>query len=100
MSKREPQINLRLPQELKDKVHEIAAENHRSVNSELVRMIESCVDEYYFFKESEGRGHYSFELENESPEEHISEEEYSRRLAKALGLLEEGMKALKEKSQQ
>ncbi|SMG61747.1 Arc family DNA-binding protein [Cedecea sp. NFIX57] len=99
MSKREPQINLRLPQELKDKVHEIAAENHRSVNSELVRMIEACVAEYYFFKESEGQGHYSFEeLEEEIGEEEISEEDYERRINRALSLMQESMKALKEKS--
>lgn len=99
MSKREPQINLRLPQELKDKVHDIATENHRSVNSELVRMVESCVAEYEFFKESEGQGHYSFELlEEREVEEEISEDEYERRINRALSLLQESMKALKEKS--
>ena len=40
MSKRPPQINVRVPEELKQKLHEAAANNERSVNSEIVHRIE------------------------------------------------------------
>ncbi|MEJ6520342.1 Arc family DNA-binding protein [Shewanella bicestrii] len=61
MSRKDPQLNIRLPQSLKDKVTAIANENKRSVNAEVVKMLESCVAQHYFFLDSEGYGHYSFE---------------------------------------
>jgi plasmid stability protein len=40
MARRDPQINIRLSEELKQKVHEKAEANGRSVNAELVDRIE------------------------------------------------------------
>ncbi|ECE0459769.1 Arc family DNA-binding protein [Salmonella enterica] len=40
MTKRDPQINVRLPQELKDELHAIAERNKRSVNAEVIAAIE------------------------------------------------------------
>ncbi|HDL8226823.1 TPA: Arc family DNA-binding protein [Yersinia enterocolitica] len=41
---RHPQVNLRLPEELKEKIAEIAALNGRSANAEMVAAIESWVN--------------------------------------------------------
>ena len=43
MSRQDPQINFRLPQELKDQLHELAAKNKRSVNAEMVAAIELAI---------------------------------------------------------
>ncbi|QUX96604.1 hypothetical protein C0J08_14885 [Marinomonas sp. CT5] len=43
MTKRNPQINVRLPEELKQMVHDRAEKNGRSVNSEIVEIIERAV---------------------------------------------------------
>lgn len=43
MVRSEPQINIRLPQELKDKIIERAASNKRSVNAEVVAALEMVV---------------------------------------------------------
>lgn len=40
---RDPQINVRLPQDLKDAVHEMAADNKRSVNAEIVAILLNAV---------------------------------------------------------
>ncbi|MBJ9817977.1 Arc family DNA-binding protein [Citrobacter koseri] len=40
MTKRDPQINVRLPQELKEKLHQLAEKNKRSVNTEVIAAIE------------------------------------------------------------
>ena len=40
MARRDPQINVRVPEELKDKLHQSAAESGRSVNSEIVTRLE------------------------------------------------------------
>jgi len=42
-SARDPQINVRLPQDLKDAVHNMAADNKRSVNSEIVAVLLEAV---------------------------------------------------------
>ena len=39
-----PQVNLRLPEDLKEKVAELAASNGRSANAEMVAAIESWVE--------------------------------------------------------
>lgn len=44
--KRDPQINIRLPQELKDKVHALAEYNKRSVNAEIVKAIEIALSRH------------------------------------------------------
>ncbi|WP_445425173.1 Arc family DNA-binding protein [Alishewanella sp. HL-SH06] len=44
MTIRDPQINIRLPAELKDKIHRLASENKRSVNAEVVAAIEHAVE--------------------------------------------------------
>lgn len=64
MSRQDPQINFRLPQDLKDQLHEMAARNKRSVNAEMVAAIELAIklsDLASSVKESqqvyEARGH-------------------------------------------
>jgi plasmid stability protein len=41
---RHPQVNLRMPEELKEKIAELAASNGRSANAEMVAAIEAWVD--------------------------------------------------------
>lgn len=43
MSREDPKINIRLPADLKDQLHAMAADNKRSVNSEVVAAIEHAV---------------------------------------------------------
>lgn len=43
MARQDPQINFRLPQELKDQLHDLAAKNKRSVNAEMVAAIELAI---------------------------------------------------------
>jgi len=43
MSRQDPQINFRLPQDLKDQLHALAAKNKRSVNAEMVAAIELAI---------------------------------------------------------
>ncbi|EIP3426179.1 Arc family DNA-binding protein [Salmonella enterica] len=43
MPKRNPQLNIRLPQELKDRLGVLASINKRSVNAEAVAAIETAV---------------------------------------------------------
>lgn len=43
MSKRPPQINIRVPEDLKDKLHNAANESGRSVNSEIVARLEKSL---------------------------------------------------------
>ena len=40
MARDEPKVNVRLPQELKDRLHALAAQNKRSVNAEIVAALE------------------------------------------------------------
>jgi len=41
MARTDPQINIRIPQDLKDKLHESASINGRSVNSDITYRLES-----------------------------------------------------------
>lgn len=43
MTKRDPQLNIRLPQELKDRLAILAGSNKRSVNAEAVAAIEMAL---------------------------------------------------------
>lgn len=43
MARDEPKINIRLPQELKEELHSLAARNKRSVNAEAVAAIEKAI---------------------------------------------------------
>lgn len=43
MAREEPKINLRVSQELKDKITARAAENKRSVNAEMVQILEDAL---------------------------------------------------------
>ncbi|WP_440510669.1 Arc family DNA-binding protein [Serratia sarumanii] len=45
MARDEPKVNVRLPQELKDRLHALAAQNKRSVNAEIVAAIEAAIEE-------------------------------------------------------
>jgi hypothetical protein len=41
MSREDPQFKLRLPAELKTRIDEMAAANHRSINAEIIARLES-----------------------------------------------------------
>lgn len=43
MTKRDPQLNIRLPQELKDRLTVLAGKNKRSVNTEAVEAIKMAI---------------------------------------------------------
>ena len=43
MSREDPKVNIRLPADLKEQLHALAAENKRSVNAEVVAAIEKAV---------------------------------------------------------
>lgn len=45
MSREDPQFKLRLPAELKARIDQAAAENHRSINAELIARLESTFSE-------------------------------------------------------
>lgn len=44
MARDEPKVNIRLPQDLKDKLHALALKNKRSVNAEVVSAIEKAIE--------------------------------------------------------
>lgn len=44
MTTRDPQVNIRLPADLKEQLHALAAENKRSVNAEVVAAIEQAIE--------------------------------------------------------
>ncbi|MBK5146000.1 Arc family DNA-binding protein [Budviciaceae bacterium BWR-B9] len=44
MSRRDPQFNVRIPSELKDKLVTLAERNKRSINTEIVAAIEAAVE--------------------------------------------------------
>jgi hypothetical protein len=48
--KRNPQINIRLPEELKEKLHNKALENERSVNFEVVERLQKSLEYDDFLK--------------------------------------------------
>lgn len=43
MAREEPKVYIRLPQDLKDQLHALAAKNKRSVNAEMVAAIELAI---------------------------------------------------------
>ncbi|HFV9294511.1 TPA: Arc family DNA-binding protein [Serratia fonticola] len=45
MTREDPQFNLRLPKELKDKVKQRAALNGRSLNAELVQIVQEAMSQ-------------------------------------------------------
>lgn len=51
MSREDPKVNIRLPADLKDQLHAMAADNKRSVNSEVVAAIEVAVGLHKLEKE-------------------------------------------------
>lgn len=61
---RNPQVNLRLPEELKEKVSRLAEKHKRSANAEMVAAIEYWVEEY---DEMESR-QKTLELVNHNPD--------------------------------
>lgn len=44
MSREDPKVNIRLPADLKEQLHALAAENKRSVNAEVVAAIEQAIE--------------------------------------------------------
>jgi predicted DNA-binding protein len=45
MARDDPQFNLRMSQELKDKISALAKKNKRSLNAEIVAAVESAIEE-------------------------------------------------------
>lgn len=52
---RDPQINIRLPRDLKEDVHEMAAYNKRSVNAEIVAVLLDAVRKHKLNNQSQAR---------------------------------------------
>lgn len=59
-----PQVNLRLPEELKDKVAKLADKHKRSANAEMVAAIEHWVSEYEQLESNQA----TIDLVNSSPD--------------------------------
>ena len=53
MSREDPKVNVRLPADLKEQLHALAAENKRSVNAEVVAAIEHAVHSHQLAKSRE-----------------------------------------------
>ncbi|WP_448512391.1 Arc family DNA-binding protein [Photorhabdus laumondii] len=51
--RREPQINIRLPQDLKDAVQSMASDNKRSVNAEIVAILLDAVRKHELNNQSQ-----------------------------------------------
>lgn len=51
MSREEPQINIRISKELKAKVKSRAQHNRRSMNAEIIQIIEDAIDGRSFSKD-------------------------------------------------
>lgn len=51
MSREEPQINIRISKELKAKVKSRAQHNRRSMNAEIIQIIEDAIDGKSFSKD-------------------------------------------------
>lgn len=51
MSREDPQLKLRLPSELKDRITKAAAENGRSVNAEILSRLDRSFDDDSNFNE-------------------------------------------------
>jgi hypothetical protein len=62
MARDDPQFRIRLPADLKDWVEEMAAKNHRSLNAEIVHLIDAAKSEHDFFSGDMDDG-YSEEAE-------------------------------------
>lgn len=59
-----PQVNLRLPEELKEKVSKLAEKHKRSANAEMVAAIEHWVEEYENIEENQK----AIDIINRSPD--------------------------------
>ncbi len=44
MARSDPQFNVRMPSEIKERLTALAAENHRSINAEIIAAIQAWVD--------------------------------------------------------
>ncbi|WNO60891.1 Arc family DNA-binding protein [Rheinheimera sp. MMS21-TC3] len=77
MKPRDPQINIRLPEELKEQLHSMAAENKRSVNSEAVAAIEHAVHLHNLTK---SRSETLQELNADGSNRYITVEEAEKKL--------------------
>ncbi|MCC8375901.1 Arc family DNA-binding protein [Photorhabdus bodei] len=53
MARTEPQINIRLPQDLKDAVQSMASDNKRSVNAEIVAILLDAVRKHELNNQSQ-----------------------------------------------
>ncbi|ELV4639751.1 Arc family DNA-binding protein [Salmonella enterica] len=51
MSREEPQINIRISKELKSKVKSRAQHNRRSMNAEIIQILEDAIDGRSFSKD-------------------------------------------------
>lgn len=77
MSREDPKVNIRLPAELKDQLHAMAADNKRSVNSEVVAAIEHAVHLHNIAKSREEKLQ---ELDADGNKRYMSVEEAEKKL--------------------
>ena len=60
MARTDPQFNVRMPADLKEKIEEAAKENGRSMNAEIVYRLQRSIEEDQV--ESGGIGHMEFRI--------------------------------------
>ena len=64
MARTDPQFNVRMPADLKEKIEEAAKENGRSMNAEIVYLLQRSIKEDQV--ESGGIGHMEFRVVDRS----------------------------------
>ena len=92
MARTDPQFNVRMPADLKEKIEEAAKENGRSMNAEIVYRLQRSIEEDQV--ESGGIGHMEFRIVDPSVGKGQQKvvnalEEMQRILNEALGALED-----------
>lgn len=92
---RNPQVNLRLPEELKDKVSKLAERHKRSANAEMVAAIEHWVAEYELLESRQGTLDLMAKNPSAREQPHIREL-LNEFVAKVTPLLEEEMQRREE----
>lgn len=92
MARTDPQFNVRMPADLKEKIEEAAKENGRSMNAEIVYRLQRSIEDYQV--ETGGIGHMEFRIVDRSIGKGQQKvvnalEEMQRILNEALGVLED-----------
>ena len=67
MSREDPPLRIRLPETLKAKIQELAAESHRSMNAEIVARLERSLEQ-----EAQEAGHRPFAWVRKARQDNMS----------------------------